>query len=366
MNAKERFQAVCEKRAPDCMPVFPRVTTQMIYGHGLMMPDVTGEDRYDSDKITEAVLASIKNIGYDLAIPFYQDPGFGVPPLGGTLSIPDKFGIAVMYTDHRPVMTKADWPKVQKMMARFDVRKTDPRMKGALEVIKNVSKEVGDDVPLVTCYGVGTQTALFLFRPDEAFLEDMIEDPEWVDEMCRVATDWAMDWIRAQYEAGANSVAFMAEGIASAMVSPEMSERFNLENIARVVEMVKKEFNQQTWLHLHGNMTTPKAHEYLNKLATQAGVDGFSLDEETPAEWVKENVVEKLGKAACIITDGATITNGPVEKINEEVRDQIAKVGDGLGIMMAPSCQVLPATPNDYFKAWVDATHAYGKYPIEA
>jgi len=33
--------------------------------------------------------------------------------------------------------------------------------------------------------------------------------------------------------------------------------------------------------------------------------------------------------------------------------------------MMAPSCQVLPATPNESFKAWVDATHEYGKYPLK-
>lgn len=100
------------------------------------------------------------------------------------------------------------------------------------------------------------------------------------------------------------------------------------------------------------------------KLATQAGVDGFSLDEETPAEWVKENVVDKLRRPACIITHGANILNGRVEKIKEDVGDQISRIGDGLGIMMAPSCQVLPATSKENFKAWVDATHEYGKYPL--
>lgn len=367
MNKKERFQAVRERRAPDYMPVWPRVMSQMLYSHGLLLPDVTGEDWYDSEKVTEAVLASIKEIDYDVAIPTYVDYAFGVPPLGGKIMIPTKFGIAAGTTDDQPVKTKDDWPKVQKKLAHYDARTTDPRMKGALEVIKNVSREVGDEMPLTPMYYVGTTAAMFLFRSNEAFLEDMYDDPEWVDEMCSVATDWAIDWIRAQYEAGANSCTFTAETLGTLMMSPEMGERFNLPNIRKMVETLKKEFNQGTWLHIHGNMTNPRAYEYLTKLATQTGLEGFHFDEQNnPPDWIKENVVDKFGISACIITDGAKIVSGPAEKIREQVQDQISKIGDGLGTMMAPSCQVLPATPNEHFKAWVDTTHEYGKYPLKA
>lgn len=365
MNKKERFQAVQEKRPPDYMPVWPRVMSQMIYAKGWRLPDVTREDWYDSEKITEAVLDSIKSLDYDLGIPAYVDYALGVPPLGGTIMIPSKFGIAAGTTDKQPVMTKEDWPKIQKKMATYDVRTTDPRMRGVLEVIKNVSNAVGSEMPLCPMYYVGTTAAMFLFRPNEAFLEDISEDPEWVDEMCKLATDWALDWIRAQYEAGANSVNFIAETMGTLMISPKDGERFNLPNIARVVETIKKEFNQPTWLHIHGDMKTPKAYSYLTKLVKEAGVEGFHFDENHPPEWIKENVVDKLGVSACIITDGARIVSGPIEKIRAEVKDWMSRIGDGLGVMMAPSCQVLPATPNEHFKAWVDATHEYGRYPLK-
>ena len=365
MNKKERFQAVREMKAPDFMPVWPRVMSQMLYSHGLLLPDVTGEDWYDSEKVTEAVLANIRYNDYDLAIPTYIDYAFGVPPLGGKIMIPEKFGIAAGTTEKQAVMTKEDWPRVKKMMATYDVKTLDPRMKGALEVIKNVSGELGDEIPLVTSYYVGTTAAMFLFRPNEAFLEDTFEDPEWVDEMCHLATDWAMDWIRAQYDAGANSVTFIAETLGTLMMNPKMGERFNLPNIARVVEMVKKEFDQGTWLHIHGDMTKPKSYEYLTKLVTQTGIEGLHFDEYNPADWIKENVVDKLNIPACIITDGARIVSGPTERIRTEVKEQIESIGDGIGMMMAPSCQVLPATPNEHFKAWVDATHEYGTYPLK-
>src|SRR4030043_1584283 len=102
MNKKERFQAVREKRAPDKMPVWPRAMAQMVYGMGWRMPDVTGHDWYDSEKVTKAVLTSIKNIGYDIGIPTVIDHAFGVPALGGVINIPDKFGLACGPTGKQP------------------------------------------------------------------------------------------------------------------------------------------------------------------------------------------------------------------------------------------------------------------------
>ncbi|MCK4985958.1 MAG: hypothetical protein KAS40_10590, partial [Desulfobacterales bacterium] len=139
MNKKERFQAVRSRQAPDYMPVWPRVMSQMIFSYGLLLPDVTGIDWYDADKVTEAVLASIEYNDYDVAIPTYIDHAFGVPPLGGEITIPDKFGIAAGPTDNKPVLSKEDWPHVRQIAKSFDHKTTDPRMAGALTVIKNVS-----------------------------------------------------------------------------------------------------------------------------------------------------------------------------------------------------------------------------------
>jgi uroporphyrinogen-III decarboxylase len=336
----------------------------MIYSYGLLLPEVTSVGWYDVEKVTAAVLANIRFNGYDVAIPTYIDHAFGIPPLGGEIHIPEKFGIAAGPTDNKPVKSKADWPRVKKLLESFDMQTTDPRMTGALEVIKNVAADLGRTMPLVTSSYVGSVAAMHLFRPGEAILEDMSEDPKWVDEMCRVATDWCMDWIRAQYAAGANSVTFLAEVMGTLMINPSMAQRFNLENIARVVKMVHKEFGQGTWLHTHGDMTNPKAYAYLTALATQTGLEGFHFDELNPTDWIMEHVVKKFNVSACIITDGHLIVRGPVDKIRQEVKTQIDQIGEGLGIMMAPSCQLLPATPNAHFKAWVDTTHEFSTYPL--
>ncbi len=365
MNKIERFQAIREHRAPDYMPVWPLNLNQMIFSKGWLLPDVMGQDWLDVDKVTEAVLENIQTMDYDLAVPAYIDFGFGVPPLGGVFNLPEKFGVNVSTGENQPVKTKDDWPKVQQKLAVWDPQTTDPRMKSTLEVISNVSQAIGDTTPLCAFHFIGTTAAISLLREPAALTEDLSEDPDWVDEMCQVASDFAMNWIRAQYEAGVNSVTWIAESFGTLMMSAKAHEHFNLPHICAAVEMVKKEFNQGVWMHIHGDMKTDENYEYLSKLVRQSGIEGIHLDEAHPTDWIKANIVDNLGISACMVVENHKIVKGPEETIQAEVKDQLAKAGDGLGLIMAPSCQILPATPNEHFKAWVDATHEYGVYPLQ-
>jgi uroporphyrinogen-III decarboxylase len=74
-------------------------------------------------------------------------------------------------------------------------------------------------------------------------------------------------------------------------------------------------------------------------------------------------VIDKFNIPACITSDCHKIAQGPIHRIQTDVKHALAKINDGL-VMMAPCCQVLPHTPNEYFKAWADATHEYGKFPL--
>jgi hypothetical protein len=114
MNKKKRFNAVRKLQQPDCMPVWPRARSQLIYGMGWLLTDITGNQWYDSDKCAQAVLWSLKHINYDVAIPAYTDSAFGVPSVGGSIAIPHKYGTCVEITNDKPVKRKADWYLIQK------------------------------------------------------------------------------------------------------------------------------------------------------------------------------------------------------------------------------------------------------------
>jgi uroporphyrinogen-III decarboxylase len=364
MNKKQRFNTVRKMQTPDYMPVWPRVMSQMIYAMGWRLPDIIGRDWYDSEKCTEAVLWGLENIGYDVALPAYMDSAFGVTAIGGSINIPAQFGTSVGITNDKPVKSKNEWRRIRNKLAAMDVGQTEPRMKGVLKTINNVADSVGKATPLVTSGYLAATAAMLLFRPFEDFLNDMINDPYWVDEMCQVATDWTMDWIRAQYEAGANSVTFIVDTLGTLMISPDMGERFNLPYLYELVEMIRKEFDQGVWLHIHGNMKIPSDYAYLTKIIEETGVEGIHLDECHPPDWIIENVVNKFKIPACIVSDCHIIAAGPVQKIRQEVKNTLSKIKEGKGIMMATCCQILPQTPSEHFRTWVDATHEYGKYPL--
>jgi len=361
MNKKDRIDAVFNLREPDVMPVSPHIMAQAIFDMGWRIRDITTQTELDSDKVAEAFVTNIKKYDYDLCFGTYIDHGYGVPSLGGVLDIPERFGVSVSVKEH-PVSKKEDWNRIKKKFP-LDPLKHD-RMPQALRALKVVCREIGETYPISPMSYVGIGFVQHLFRKVSDLTVDCYEDPDWVDEMCQVATDFSMDWIRAQYEAGANTHLTLNDSFGTELISPAMAQRFLLPFVAQIVQMVEKEFGKKVFMHIHGDMKNPKSYTFLESLVREAGVSGLHLDEKHDAAWIRERVVRQLNVPAALIVHGAVIDGGPAEKIETIVKETIEIGGPGGGVLMAPSCQLLPATPGLHFKAWVDATHKYGKYPL--
>ena len=356
MNKKDRLEAVFDLREPDVIPVNPHVMAQAIYDMGWSLKDITTQTELDSDKVAEAFVTNIKKYDYDLCFGTYIDHGYGVPSLGGVLEIPEKFGVSVSVKEH-PVSKKEDWNRIKKKFP-LDPLKHD-RMPQALKALKVVVRELGETHPISPMSYVGIGFVQHLFRKVSDLTVDCYEDPDWVVEMCQSATDFSMDWIRAQYEAGANTHLTLNDSFGTELISPAMAERFLLPYVTQIVEMVGKEFGQKVFMHIHGDMKKPKSYAFLEKLVREAGVGGLHLDEKHDAAWIRDRVVRQLGVPAALIVHGATIAGGPAEKIEAVVKETIEVGGRGGGVLMAPSCQILPSTPGTHFKAWVEATHRF-------
>ena len=315
MNKKERLDAVFALKEPDTIPVNPHVMAQAIYDMGWSLADITTQTELDADKVAAAFIANIKKYDYDLCFGTYIDHGYGVPTLGGVLDIPERFGFSVSVKEH-PVKNKEDWPAVKRKLP-LDPLKHD-RMPQALKALRAVSKELGDTHPISPMSYVGIGFVQHLFRKVTDLTVDCIEDPEWVDEMCQLATDFSKDWIRAQYEAGANTHLTLNDSFGTELISPAMAERFLLPYVAQITEMVRNEFNQKVFMHIHGDMKKPRSYAFLEKLVKQAGIGGLHLDEKHDAAWIRENIINRLCVPAALIVHGADpLASGPTEKIDK-------------------------------------------------
>jgi len=361
LTKKERVQRVFDMKEPDYVPVFPRNQAQMIYSMGWNLRDVTGQDWYDAEKVALAALWNLEYMDYDVAFGCYYDMGFGIPALGGLLDIPEKFGMSVQCKKF-PVESKDDWAKVKKQFPLDPLK--DARMKGALKSIEYVSSAVGDHTPVTPAYYTGICVVSLILHEVEKLSMAMIEDPDWVDDMCKAASQFAMDWIRAQYEAGANGWCYLADFWGTELISPAMAERFISPYVVEMSEMVQKEFGQRTFYHVHGNMTRPKSQAWLEKITKDANLIGLHLDKAHDAEWVKTIIKEKMGVAGGLPFRGGFLDKGPLEKIQEEAKKALDVAAPGGGVIFVPTGQVLPSTPNEHFKGWIDIAHEYGKYPF--
>jgi uroporphyrinogen decarboxylase len=91
-----------------------------------------------------------------------------------------------------------------------------------------------------------------------------------------------------------------------------------------------------------------------------------------PVEPKAMDIVEvkrKWGKHLCLIGNvdlGGSLTRGTPQDVERDVRDLIRRVAPGGGYMVGSSNSITSYVPLENFRAMIEATFKWGKYPIQA
>lgn len=354
MNKKQRFEAISNGQIPDCMPVFPWLTSHSVYHCGWKLPDITDRENLNPERSAHTALKTYKDYDLDMIHGSYFDLYFGLEALGGTIEIPPQYGAIVSATKY-PVEDPKDWPKIKKKFP--SIFRKDKRISGFLESTRIVVKEIGDEVPIAVWAMPGATSCVCLIRKIDDLCLDMIEQPDFAYEMCEYANKFSIDFIRRQYDAGANSVTVLGD-VFGELISSEMYKKFGLPFIAEVVEVVQKEYNQDVWFHVHGDFKNPNGISILDILVNEIGVKGLHLDEKHNVEWVKKNIADKYKIPTAITYHGPYISDGPEAKIKKDTKEMILQSNPNY-CYMATSCEVMPDAPMNHIKTWLQKTHEY-------
>ena len=356
MSKKERIQAVFEGRKPDKVPVFPFILTQGVYECGWTLPDLTTETELDFEKSAETVFRTLEAYDFDLALGTYMDCHVGVVPLGGNLTIPTEFG-SILFPAKFPVGSQEAWSEVKKKLP-LDPH-DDPRIESMLKSIQIVSKAIGDTTPIAALWWPGTTVTLLMLRNIQDLLLDMAMEPEFAQEMFDFSNQFAMDFIRAQYQAGANSICIIGDVLGVEMISPAMCEEFVLPGVRAIADMVMEEFGQKTLLHIHGDFSKPDNYPLIEKFITEGHIGGIFLDEKHAGKWVIDNIRDKYHIPVCLPIHGPNLLEWSPEEIGAFVKDELEYAAAGGGVMMTPSCEIPPTVSQQNLKAWIDAVHSF-------
>ncbi len=351
MNSRERFEASMGLEEPDLVPVAPMVNVP----HASKVLGVKPwEYVTDNHLYVKGQIAALKKYGYDWI--FNHQPIQGVTKeekesiriqegfvvliheMGSKIKIPLEGGPSII----EPVLK--DYNELESLEIP-DMDKKE-RMEPLIDLINQTNNEV---------YICSKVQAPFHYSAEwmrgmERFLLDLFVNPKEAKKLLAFMTEYAIEVGKRQIDVGTHGIMMEDPSAASQVISPKHYEEFAFPYEKRVCEELRR-YGGEVIIHICGD-TTP----ILEKLV-KTRAKCLSLDETVDLKYAKEKVGDKVAIFGNVSVD--TVFNGPVEKIQEEVKENIEKVGKK-GYIVSTSCGLHANTPFEHVNALINAARKWG------
>jgi MtaA/CmuA family methyltransferase len=213
----------------------------------------------DHRVLVEANLAVQRDFGIDI-VQAISDPYREAHDLGLKVDFPE---------DGLPVRREGPLEDPSRLA---QLRPIDPaqgrRMSDRLEAIRRLRDEVGGQVPVMG-WVEGAFAEAGALRGHTRLLVDVVDRPEWVEDLLERCVEVEIAFAQAQVEAGADLIG-LGDAIAS-QVSRRMYERFALPYERRIFEAVHQK-GALARLHICGDTS------HLVELMPRTGADVIDID----------------------------------------------------------------------------------------
>ncbi len=304
MDSFERFRSRLSGRSVDRAPNFDIMMTFAAHHIGQPLRAYYTDHRV----LVEANLAVARDFDLDI-VQAISDPFREAADMGLRVEFPED-GLPLA---PRPLLARAgDLAGLRPLKPEHG-----PRMSDRLEAVRSFRDKVKGRFPIMGWVEGALAEAADL-RGVGTLLTDLIRRPEWVEELLEVCAETAVDFARAQMEAGADIIG-LGDAVSS-QVSPRMYQRFALPYEQKIFKAVHQ-MGGVGRLHICGDTT------HLLPLMVESGADIIDLD------WM----VDLAGATA-------------------EVQDRAALCGnfDPVGVM-------LQGTPEEVYQATVRCLETGGE-----
>ncbi len=274
----------------------------------------------------------------------------------------EAFGCHVKYSDYVvPSIDAHVLSEDKAALARLampDPYKT-ARLPGFLEQCEALVKA---KLPTATgAVAVGPWTIAMLLRNPETMLLDTFEDPQFIHDVMRVATDFCKAWGDAIVKTGIG-LSFSEPTASVSLISPDNYRDFIAPYHKELVDYFKaKKVGVTT--HICGT-TYPIFEDVIG-----CGFTTFSFDLDQQAD--PKLYVDQLARFVQIAR-GRAVAIGNVDATKFEKTSKDAMYGDvkrcvdaaarASGFILSTSCEIPPRSDPEIVKWFMDAAHEYGRY----
>ncbi|RME86242.1 MAG: uroporphyrinogen decarboxylase [Caldilineae bacterium] len=225
---------------------------------------------------------------------------------------------------------------------------TGRRMSDRLEAIRLFREKVGGEYPIMGWVEGALAEATDLRNINNLML-DLVYRPEWVEELCEICVEVAIEFARAQVEAGADIIG-LGDAVGS-LVNPQMYRRFALPYEQRIFAAVH-EMGALCRLHICGN--TNKIIDAM----VESGADIIDLDHMVDMEGAVARYGDRV--SFCGNFDPVSVLlQGDPEKVYRATM-HCMEIG-GPRAFSAAGCEVPMDTPDENLRAQSRALEDYGR-----
>ncbi len=274
----------------------------------------------------------------------------------------EAFGCRVKYSDY--VVPSIDQHVLQEDKADLaklvmpDPYKTG-RLPGFLEQCEALVK--AKPPAAIGAVAVGPWTIAMLLRNPETMLLDTFEDPQFIHDVMRVATDFCKIYGDAIVKTGIG-LSFSEPTASISLISPDNYREFVAPYHTELVEHFKA---RKVGVTTHICGTTYPIFEDLLKCGFTTV--SFDLDQQSdPALYVDQlaRFVEVAkGRAVAIgNVDATRFEKSSREAMYGDVKRCVDTAARQSGFILSTSCEIPPRSEPEIVKWFMDAAHEYGRY----
>jgi len=185
-------------------------------------------------------------------------------------------------------------------------------------------------------------------RGVQQILMDLMDDPAWVGELMDICVDIAIDYARAQIEAGADTVG-IGDALAS-QVPPKLYEQYIQPRQKRLAQAIR-EAGGRVRMHICGNIT------HLLPGLADLPLDVLDVDHMVILQTVRKTVGDRVA-LGCNIDPVSSVLHGTPQSIRAFVRQQYEQVGNPF--LVNAGCEIPPATPHANLQALCEPIPSQG------
>ena len=196
---------------------------------------------------------------------------------------------------------------------------------------------------------------------DVFYFKSMVRNPEIIERVNKIITDYELRFFRNCFELGADMVFISGDWAMTKgpMVSPNLTQKFIAPPLEKIVELAHS-YGKPCFKHSDGNVWP------IIDIILDTGIDGLHPIDPM-AGMDMEDAKARIGNKVCLmgnVSCAFSLVSGTTDEVRQETREVIRKAGKGGGLVCMSSNSIHSGVKPENYIAMLKAIKEYGKYPL--